>query len=97
MKRSEVLSQLKRHRKEFEALGVEHLRLFGSVARDEAAPGSDIDVLATFKPKARPGLKVVRLRRRLEEVLGHPVDLVRAPVRHAALERAILEDGVTAF
>ena len=97
MDRTEVLTRLKHHRTEFEALGVEHLRLFGSVARGEAEPGSDIDVLATFKPKARPGLKVIRLRKRLEEVLGHPVDLVRAPVKHAALKRAIQEDGVNAF
>lgn len=97
MDRKDILSTLKRHREEFEALGVEHLCLFGSVAREENTIGSDVDVMATFRQEARPGLKVVELHRRLEEILGRPVDLLRAPVKHTGLRRAISEEGVHAF
>ena len=97
MNRSEVLSRIKRYRPEFEALGVEHLRVFGSVARGEASAASDVDVMATFRPRLRPGLNVIRLRRRLEEVLGRPVDLVRAPVKDRDLKRVIEDEGVNAF
>lgn len=93
----DVIEALRQHRPEFEELGVEHLRLFGSVARGKARPDSDVDVLATFKPSARPGLKVVRLHRRLEEILGRPVDLLRAPVTRPDLKKTIEEEGVNAF
>lgn len=97
MNRKDVLTKLKQHRQEFEALGVEHLCLFGSVAREENTRGSDVDVMAVFQPKARPGLKVVHLHRRLEEILGGPVDLIRAPVKNNGLQHSISEEGVYAF
>ena len=93
----DVIETLRRHRPEFEALGVEHLRLFGSTARGTADADSDVDVLAIFSKTARPGLKVVRLHRRLEEILGKPVDLLRAPVSRPDLRRTIEEEGVNAF
>jgi predicted nucleotidyltransferase len=45
MNRSAIIDILRRHQAEFKALGVAHLSLFGSVARDEAGEQSDIDVI----------------------------------------------------
>ncbi|GIW05285.1 MAG: hypothetical protein KatS3mg060_0090 [Dehalococcoidia bacterium] len=93
MRRDEALARLAAHADEWRAHGVEWLAIFGSVARDEAGPESDIDVLVRF---AQPvGLfAFLRLQRRLEEVLGCRVDLVteqalREPVRQEALREAI--------
>jgi predicted nucleotidyltransferase len=71
-----VIQTLKGHQAELQELGVDHLALFGSVARDEAGPDSDVDLLATFnKSKALSLLKVVGIQRKISEMLGCPVDL----------------------
>ena len=50
------------------------MSLFGSVARGEAAPGSDVDILVDVDPSI--GLRFVTLAERLETELGRKVDLV---------------------
>ena len=51
------------------------IALFGSVARDQASPESDIDVLVEFA--TRPGFDgYMRLKEHLESLLGQRVDLV---------------------
>lgn len=50
------------------------LALFGSVVRNEAVSGSDIDVLAEVEPSI--GLGFITLAERLEELTGHKIDLV---------------------
>jgi uncharacterized protein len=53
---------------------VKSLALFGSVARDEAGPDSDVDLLVEFaRPTGYFGL--VRLQLLLEQLLACPVDL----------------------
>jgi uncharacterized protein len=44
--RKEAIARLKRHEAELKALGVDHLYLFGSTARDEAGADSDIDLFS---------------------------------------------------
>lgn len=54
--------------------GVRTLTLFGSVARDEAKPKSDVDLIVEFdRPTGYFGL--VKLQLFLESLLGAPVDL----------------------
>jgi len=75
MKRDEAVAILTEHlvhlRREY---GVRHLSLFGSAARDDAGPDSDVDVLVEFD---RPtGLfALFQLQDRLAEILGRCVDL----------------------
>ena len=69
--------------------------LFGSVARDEAGPRSDIDVGVFFQPtpESRLGALPQRLEGELERLLGIPVQIVvlnRAPVD---LVHRVLRDG----
>jgi predicted nucleotidyltransferase len=49
MKRDEAIACLKQHEPELKQLGVERLFLFGSVARDEAAEDSDVDLFFDTK------------------------------------------------
>jgi uncharacterized protein len=44
MRREDVIARLKEHEAELRRLGVEHLYLFGSTARDEAGDDSDVDL-----------------------------------------------------
>src|SRR5882724_202567 len=54
-----------------------NLALFGSVLRSDFRPDSDVDVLVTFDPAARPTLlHLVRMQRELENIFGRRVDLL---------------------
>lgn len=75
------------------ASGAENLRVFGSVARGEERPGSDVDFLVTLKP-GRTLMDLVRLEARLEQLIGRPVDVItenglREPIRTSALRDAL--------
>ena len=56
MNRSDVVTRLKTLEPRLRARGVASLYLYGSYARDEAGPDSDIDVLADFAPGQEPDL-----------------------------------------
>jgi predicted nucleotidyltransferase len=74
MKRDQVIKILAEHSDELRTrYGVLHLSLFGSVARDEAGPDSDVDLLVEFN---RPiGLRFFELQEYIEELLHCRVDL----------------------
>ena len=59
------------------ALGAERVRVFGSVARGDAGPESDIDLLVDLTPDT--GLfALARMHGEAERILGVPVDIVPA-------------------
>ena len=97
MRRDEALRILREHSAEIRAYDVQGLFLFGSVARDEATPESDVDILVDFDPEARVGLfKFLRLQRLLASLLGRRVDLVTREAIRPQLAKYILEDLVDA-
>jgi predicted nucleotidyltransferase len=59
------------------AHGVTHLRVFGSVARGQDRPDSDVDLLADLPPGVGL-LTLSRVQAELEAILGASVDLVPA-------------------
>ena len=74
MKRDEVLKIISEHREQLEKLGVKSLLLFGSVARDEAGPDSDVDFLVELNGEM--GLfEFIKIRLYLEDKLNCSVDL----------------------
>lgn len=75
MKRDEVLNLLGEHRAELDQFDVKSLALFGSMARDEAGPESDIDFLVEFNGTAT-FRKYTGLLLFLEDLLNCKVDLV---------------------
>jgi hypothetical protein len=73
--------------------GVRSLSLYGSVARAEEQPNSDVDLLVEFgRPTGYFGL--VRLQLYLQDLLGRHVDLgtsagLRTPIRQRVAKEAI--------
>ncbi len=96
MKRERAILILREHAPELKASGLVHLRLFGSVARDQAHALSDVDLLADFDPSLRISLVTLgSLQNRLSALLGANVELsattwMRQPVLERALQEAVL-------
>lgn len=73
--------------------GVRSLSVFGSVARDEATPDSDIDLLVEFdSPTGYFGL--VRLELYLQTLLGHGVDLGTPGGLRPAVRRTVAKEAI---
>jgi predicted nucleotidyltransferase/DNA-binding XRE family transcriptional regulator len=77
-----------------EAIGASNVRIFGSVARGDETPNSDIDLLVDFPAKDRGLFALLRLADNVEGIVGRPVDVAAvealAPrVRERALAEAI--------
>ena len=73
--RDEILTYLRESRERFaQEYGVRRIGIFGSAARDEPGPDSDVDVLIEMPEPTFH--HYMRLKFELEEALGHPVDLV---------------------
>ncbi|HLE61577.1 MAG TPA: nucleotidyltransferase family protein [Pyrinomonadaceae bacterium] len=75
MNRTDVLKLISARRPDLARFGVRSLALFGSIARDEGHPGSDVDVLVEFDGKATFD-GYINLKLFLEELLKCKVDLV---------------------
>lgn len=93
-----ILSILQQHRPELERAGIRHLSLFGSIARGEAGPDSDVDLVAELDRDAHIGLfGLVSLEGRLGDLLGRKVDLIPEPVQKQRLQKNIDRDRRRAF
>ena len=74
-------------------LGIAGLAVFGPVARGEAAPGSDVDILVDFDGPADFD-RFMERKERLEAALGVRVDLVTRKALRPALRRTIEREAV---
>lgn len=94
--RQEVVDRLAAHRNRLSGeFGVRSLAVFGSAARDDLSPGSDVDVLAEFNPEAHAGLfELVALREYLESLLGCSVDVVTADGLRSWMRERVLREAV---
>ena len=96
MKRAEVLQALADHRDELAQMGVASLAVFGSVARDEAGPQSDVDLLIEFN---RPVgfFQFFDVQQRLEKILGAKVDLGMPGGLKSRMRDRVLREAVRAI
>ena len=94
MQREQVIQILSRHMEEIRhKFDVQSLSLFGSVARGESRPDSDLDILVTYTHS--PGLfKYLDLKDYLEGLFHQPVDLVTMKALKKQLRDEILEEAV---
>lgn len=98
MKKETVIQALRENKEVLSQFNVRSLSVFGSVARDESGPESDVDILVEFEPGARAGLfTLARLQRLLQKMLGAEVDLVTPGAIHPEMKDGILEEAINAF
>lgn len=76
MTNREIMSVLRTNRDALRAVGVEHAYLFGSVARGDDKPGSDIDVMIDVTHEPFSLLDLVGVQQKLEDILQRSVDVV---------------------
>ncbi len=76
-----------------EQYGIAELSVFGSVARGEAQPNSDMDVLYTLRPDRRLGWEIEQLADDLAELFGRRVDLVSLRALHRKLREHVLAEA----
>ena len=84
-KRAEMLDLAKKY-------GVSQIRIFGSVARGESGPGSDVDFLVEME-EGRSLLDLVGLWQDLEELLGCKVDVITEGGMSPYLRERIYEEA----
>ena len=92
--RDEVLRVLAENRDRIRSYGVRTLALFGSMARDQAGPDSDLDFVVEFDKKTFDNY--MGLREYLEGLFGCRVDLVIRSAIKPRLRTPILSDAVDA-
>ena len=98
MERDTVLERLRAHEAELKAMGVARLSLFGSVARGEAGPESDVDLAVELDHgRGIDLLDFARINLRLNDMLGAKVDLISEPARRPDFQADIERDRVNAF
>ncbi len=95
MRRARALQIIAEHEGELRALGVRSLSIFGSVARDQAGPESDVDLLVEFN---RPVgyFHLFDVQDRLEALLGCKVDLITRGGLRPEMRDGILAEAVRA-
>jgi predicted nucleotidyltransferase/DNA-binding XRE family transcriptional regulator len=75
------------------AHGVRRVRVFGSIARDEAGPASDVDLLVELAP-GRTLLDLLGFRRDATEALGIPVDVATPDMLKEHIRAQVLAEAV---
>ena len=86
-KRQEILAIAARH-------GAYNLRVFGSVARGEAGPESDLDILVEMQP-GKSLLDHVALMQDLEDLLQRKVDVVSERALHWYIRDKVLAEAIS--
>ena len=85
-RRDEILMIATRH-------GARTVRVFGSVARGEETPASDLDLLVEFEP-GRSLLDHIALAQDLEDLLGRKVDVVTEKGLHWYIRDGVCREAV---
>ncbi len=95
--RDETLLRLRALEPQLRARGLISLFLFGSAARDEAGPDSDVDVFVEFAPGTRLGWDFAGAPGLLSEGLGRPVDFAMRDGLHPLLRADIEHEAIRVF
>ncbi len=97
MRRREAIARPKQHEAELKQLGVEHLYLFGSTARDEAGEDSDVDLFFDYQ-RGKFGLfELMGVKERAAAILGRKADIMTRDSLHKALRQRIEASALKVF
>ncbi len=88
----EALTKLRAAKPLLDRYGVARVGVFGSTARGEAGPDSDVDVLVEFVGDTHPGLDFFNLKDSISIALNHEVDLVTPDTLHRLMRERVLAE-----
>lgn len=95
MNRDDAIARIKNAEPAIRALGAQAVYLFGSTARDEAAPTSDVDIFIDKDPSKPFGLtQFFDLEETLQAALGTKVDFTTRDALHPVLKADIERSAV---
>ncbi len=98
MNKQSAIDILIRHQDALRARGVRHAALFGSVARGEARPDSDLDILIELDPDLQLDVfGYAGLKRYIAELFNGRVDVVNKDALKHHLRQPVTADAVYAF
>ena len=98
MNRSDAIDKLKHRAVAIKAMGATSLYMFGSVAQDEAARDSDLDLFIDYDPRSRfNAFDLVGLKQFLESELGVAVDITTRDGLHPMLRGVIEQSAIRVF
>lgn len=93
-----VIATLRGYESELRAAGIIRLSLFGSTARGDERPDSDIDLLAAFDDTRRISLlDVVGMEEQIARLLGRTVELVEEGTLKPRVQKNVEAEAVRAF
>ena len=98
MNKRDAIKVLRRHESDLRARGIVHAALFGSVARDEPGPRSDVDILIELDPELKLDIfAYAGLKRYVAGLFNGPVDVVNKAALKPHLRQPVSADAVDAF
>jgi uncharacterized protein len=98
MRRDEAIAKLSAGEVKARALGATSLFLFGSTARDEAQPDSDVDVFVEYDPKSHFSLiDLAGIKLTLEDQIGREVHITTRDSLHPLMRKGIEGDAIKIF
>jgi hypothetical protein len=98
MQTDDAISILRRHEGDLRARGVRRAALFGSLARGDDRPDSDIDIMIEIEPEARITVyDYVELKDYIAGLFDRPVDVVSRDGLKPYVRPAATVDAIYAF
>jgi predicted nucleotidyltransferase len=96
--RQEIIDMLRQHEAALRARGVSRAALFGSCARGDNRPDSDIDIMVEIDPAAGIGVyEYVALKDYVAALFDGPVDVVSHDGLKPSIKPAVIADAIFAF
>jgi uncharacterized protein len=97
MRRDEAIHRLKARQADLERLGVDHLYLFGSTARDEARLDSDVDLFFDHPEGSLGLIQLLAIKDAAADILGRKADVMSRRSLHPALKARIESSALRVF
>src|SRR5438128_141629 len=98
MNRDDAIDVLRRHADTLRARGVRHAALFGSLARGDAHPDSDIDIMVELDPDHHIDVfAYVGLKQYITELFGGRADVVNRDGLKPYVRGSAIADAIYAF
>jgi predicted nucleotidyltransferase len=98
MNAADAIATLRRYESALRARGIRHAAVFGSVARGDNRPDSDLDILVEFEPEAEGSIyEYMRLKEYIAGLFDGPVDVIDRDALKPHLLAPSARDAVYAF